>query len=276
MSGAGEFPFFDGRKPRIFGHRGAAGVAPENTLVSCKRALEDGADFLELDVRKSADGELVIIHDATLERTTNDRGEVKGRLVGELKGLDAAYWFSLDGGRTHPYRGQQIGIPSVEDFFSVFSAVKAILEIKDADAAAIKKLMAIIRRFDREKQVLLAAEDDGIMGEIRRQAGEEKLSIATGSSYGEVAAFMKGVWEGGGGSFTPPGQALQVPCLYEELTLVSAESVQAAHEVGREIHVWTINEVGEMKRLIDLGVDGIVTDYPVRMKVLDEENITAS
>src|SRR5688572_4555173 len=117
-------------KPHTIGHRGAAGVAPENTLPSFERAFDDGAQFVELDVRESRDGEVVIIHDETLERTTNGVGLVNQHTLKELKALDAGYRFKPDGGISYPFRNQKIELPTLEDFFSSFPLGKAIIEIK--------------------------------------------------------------------------------------------------------------------------------------------------
>ena len=115
-----DFTFFSGRKPRVFGHRGAAGVVPENTLASVERAFKDGGDYIEVDVRPSKEGAIVIVHDATLERTTDGQGEVRERTLKDLKGLDAGYWFTLDGGGTYPFRGQGFANHHVGRAFGCF------------------------------------------------------------------------------------------------------------------------------------------------------------
>ncbi|MFQ5852155.1 MAG: glycerophosphodiester phosphodiesterase [Candidatus Binatia bacterium] len=263
------YPFFTAEKPKVFGHRGAAGVAPENTLASFERALADGADFMELDLRESKDGELLIIHDATLERTTNGRGEIRKRELKELKSLDAGYWFTLDGGVTYCYRGQKIEIPTLEEFFSTFPQVRATIEIKQAGPGFVKKLVATVRRFGREDWVLLATEEDEVMREIRKEIRAHDLGLATGFSCGEVASFMHWVWEGRCGTFTPPGQALQIPCTYGARNLITEQTVRAAHDLGLEVHAWTINDAEEVKWLLSIGVDGIITDYPARVRELD-------
>jgi glycerophosphoryl diester phosphodiesterase len=262
------YPFLDGPKPRILGHRGAAGVAPENTLISFQRAFEDGALFVEFDVRGSKDGEVVIIHDATLQRTTNGRGRVSQLTVKELKAFDAGYWFTPDEGISYPYRGQKIQIPTLEELFSAFPAVKAIVEIKQARPPIVKNVIETVLRCGREDRILLATEKDEIMREVRKALQENGLTIATGFSYGEVAAFVRWVAGGKQGNYAPPGQALQIPCEYRGVTLVSGETVRAAQGLGVEMFVWTVNDVEEMDRLLGLGVDGIITDYPARLRRL--------
>ncbi|MGH7830369.1 MAG: glycerophosphodiester phosphodiesterase [Candidatus Binatia bacterium] len=263
------YPFFSGTKPRILGHRGAAGVAPENTLVSIQRAFDDGAQFVEIDLQGAKDGEVIIIHDDTLERTTDGHGQVKEHSLKELKSLNAGYRFTPDNGASYPYRDQKIEIPTLEEFFSTFPKAKAIVEIKQSAPPIVKKVVQSVRRFAREGQILLATEKDEIMNEIRSELSKNSLPIATGFSYGEVAAFIRWVAAGKPAGAPPTGgQALQIPCEYNGMTLVSAETVQAAHDLGIEMFVWTVNDTDEMKRLLRLSVDGIITDYPGRLASL--------
>ncbi|HEY2990186.1 MAG TPA: glycerophosphodiester phosphodiesterase, partial [Candidatus Binatia bacterium] len=208
------FNFFSGPKPRIIGHRGAAGEAPENTLASFQRALADGADFVELDVHASADGEVVIIHDETADRTTDGRGSVNGLSLGELKRLDAGYRFTKDGGATYPYRGQRIEIPTLTELFSLLPEVRAIIEIKQSDPPMVKKVIETVRRARKEPAVLLATEKDPIMREIRAELQEDP-AVATGFCYGEVAGFMAWALGGSATAYRPSGQAMQLPCEFE-------------------------------------------------------------
>ena len=263
--------FFSGGKPRIFGHRGAAGVAPENTIVSFQRALQDGAPFVELDVRGSKDGEIAIIHDATVNRTTDGRGRVHRHTLKELKALDAGYWFSKDGGRSYPYRGKEIEIPTLQELFSAIPQARVIIEIKQAHPPIVKKVLEIVRQEGKEEQVLLATEKDQIMKEIRREIRSGELPIATGFSYGEVADFMSWLAGGRKAPYSPPGQAFQIPCEYHGMTLVSEQTLMAAHELAIEVFVWTVNDTAEMARLVALGVDGIITDFPARLRDLVSE-----
>ncbi len=244
------------------------GDAPENTLPSFQKALEDGAKLFELDVHGSKEDEVVIIHDATLARTTNGRGRVRTRHLKELKALDAGYWYTKDGGLTYPFRGQKIKISTLKEFFLAFPEAKAIIEIKQARPSIVRNVIAVVTLLGREKQVLLATEKDQIMREIRREIHKNGLAIATGFSYGEVAAFMNWLATGKEVAYAPPGQALQIPCEYAGMTLVSEQTLLAAHELGVEMFVWTVNEVEKMRRLLRLGVDGIITDHPARLRGL--------
>lgn len=268
MSPSTLYPFFNGERPRIIGHRGASGVAPENTLPSFQRAFEEGAQFVELDVRSSKDGEVVIIHDATVNRTTDGRGHVHRHTLKELKARDAGYRFSADGGRSYPYRGKGTETPTLDEFFDALPQARVIIEIKQARPPIVKKVIDAVRKAGKEGQVLLATEEDGIMREIREELQASALSIATGFSYGEVADFM--AWLAGGESraYSPAGQAFQIPCEYGGMTLVNERTLAAARALGIEMFVWTVNDREEMVRLLELGVDGIITDFPGRLRDL--------
>jgi glycerophosphoryl diester phosphodiesterase len=249
--------FFNGPRPRVFGHRGAAGLAPENTLPSFALALALGADVLELDVHASRDGVIVVSHDPTLERTTNGTGALRDHTFHQLQQLDAGYRFSRDG-HDFPYRGQGVRIPPFETVLKQFPLAYCNLEIKQADPLIVEEVIAIIRRFDAQHRVLLAAEHDEIMRDVRLHAGD----IATSFSAAEVADFIGRVHAGSLDGYQPVGRALQIPPRFGEIELVTADSVAAAHRCGLEVHVWTINQRDEMQRLLALGVDGLMSDLP--------------
>jgi glycerophosphoryl diester phosphodiesterase len=258
--------FFAGPTPRLVGHRGAAGVAPENTLAAFERALADGAEIVELDVHATKDGEVVIIHDETVDRTSDGRGAVKAMSLAEIQKLDAGYRFTGESG-DHPFRGKGVTVPTLEGLFTRIPAIKAIVEIKQAEPPIVKKVIETIRGAGKEKDVLLATERDDIMRDIRRAVGTD-LACATGFCRGEVAAFVEWLARGAASGYRPLGSALQIPPAAEGVELVTREALAAAHVLGLEIFVWTINEAAEMERLLALGVDGIITDYPARLRAL--------
>jgi len=249
--------YFSGPKPRVFGHRGAAGLAPENTLPSFALALALGADVLELDVHASRDGVIVVMHDPSLERTTNGVGLVREQSLYELQRLDAGFQFTRGGG-DYPYRGQGICIPTLEAVFKQFPLAKCNIEIKQAEPPIVAEVIEVIRRFDAQHRVLLAAEEDSIMREIRHLGGD----IATSFATGEVADFVSRLNDGSLDGYRPAGRALQIPPRFGDIELVTAASVAAAHRCGLEMHVWTINHRDEMAHLLGLGVDGIMSDLP--------------
>lgn len=256
---------FPGGTPRLFGHRGAAGVAPENTLPSFARAEADGVDVFELDVHATRDGEIVVLHDPTLDRTTDGAGPVAALTFAELARLDAGHGFSPDGGRTFPFRDQGIRVPRLAELLDAFPEMPLNIEIKCTGAQVIAAVVAMVRA--ASSRIVLAAEHDEIMQAIRVAAPEIPTSLATG----EVAAFIGALHAGAPPTLPAGAVALQIPPSYEDIALVTAESVAAAHALGAEIHVWTINDVDEARALLDLGCDGIITDVPHVMAPLVAE-----
>ena len=258
--------YFAGPKPRVFGHRGAAGLAPENTIPSFALGLALGADRLELDVHASCDGMIVIFHDPTLDRTTNGTGPLRQRSLYELQQLDAGYQFTRDG-HDYPYRGQGLRIPTLEALLKDFPLAYCNVEIKQADPPIVAQVVEVIRQLGAEHRVLLAAEDDTVMQEIRHLGGDIATSFCTGDVADFIGRVHTGNWEG----YRPGGRALQIPPRFNDIELVTKESVTAAHRCGLEVHVWTINDPDEMRRLLALGVDGIISDLPGLARVVIDD-----
>ena len=258
--------YFAGPKPRVFGHRGAAGLAPENSIPSFALALALGADMLELDVHASRDDVVVVCHDPTLDRTTNGTGLVRERSLYELQQLDAGYHYTRDG-HDYPYRGHGVRIPTLEALLRDFPLAYCNIEIKQADPPIVAQVVEVIQRLAAQHRVLLAAEDDTIMREIHHLAGE----IATSFSAVEVADFIGRVQNGNWAGYRPGGRALQIPPRFNDIELVTTETVAAAHRCGLEVHVWTVNNADEMHQLLKLGVDGIISDLPGLARVVVDE-----
>lgn len=249
--------YFEEARPRVFGHRGAAGLAPENTLPSFALASALGASYLELDVHGTLDGAIVVLHDETLDRTTDGSGLAREHTLSGLERLDAGYRFSTDG-RHYPYRGQGVRIPTLAALFARFPGARFNIEVKQEEPSIVEAVVRIIDEAGCADRVLLAAEHDSIMTEIRRVVGER---IVTSFSTGEVADFV-GRLSSGFAGYRPAGRALQIPPRFNAIELITAESVAAAHRFGLEIHAWTINDREEIDRLLALGVDGIMSDLP--------------
>jgi len=250
--------YFAAPRPRIFGHRGASGVAPENTLPSFALAAALGVGYLELDVHATRDGEIVVLHDAQLDRTTDGRGLVRQHTWAEVAALDAGWHFTHDG-RTFPYRGQRVRVPRLSEVLSAFPAHGLNIEIKQGEPAIVDAVLDVLRAGQALERTLLAAEHDEIMQAIRVAVGDR---VATGMSIGDVMSFFDRVsrddWQG----YVRPGNALQVPPAHGGIEIVTPAFVGAAHRVGLEVHVWTINDADEIARLLALGVDGVMSDLP--------------
>ena len=255
--------YFAPARPRVFGHRGAAGVAPENTLTSFAIADALGADYLELDVHATSDGTIVVLHDPTVERTTDGSGPVCAMRWNDLARLDAGHRFTVDG-RTFPYRGQGVRVPALASVLERFPTRRFNIEIKQPEPCIVDSVLDVLARAGATARTLLAAEKDDIMPRIRSAAAGE---VAIGMSAGDAVAFFDRFGNGNWEDYAAPGQALQIPVEFEGITLVSEESIGAAHRAGLEVHVWTINDPVEIERLLDLGVDGIMSDFPGLVRV---------
>ena len=253
--------FFTGAKPRLFAHRGASGEAPENTLAAFRQAAELGVSYAELDVHASRDGNIKVIHDDTLERTTNGHGQVRDYTLAELQRFDAGHRFSPDGGQTFPFRASGVIIPTLAEVLRSFPGLRFTVEIKQTDPPIEEQVIAVVRDCRRAGEVILASEHDRVLARVRQLTSD----IATGFAYGEVVDFIQRVATGQLAGYRPPGQAVQIPPEFQGVPLITTETVAAAHALGCEMHVWTINEPPEMERLLDLGVDGIMSDFPGRL-----------
>ena len=249
--------YLDGPRPRLFAHRGGARLAPENTIEAFAAGLAAGADRLEMDVHATRDGHVVVLHDATVDRTTDGSGLVRDMTLAELHRLDAGARFAGDAG-DFPFRDRGVRVPTLAAVLEAFPGVPRNIEIKQDEPAIEHAVLDVLDRFGAREQVLLAAEEARIMARIRAAAPD----VLTSFSAGDVLEFVT-AWHGGTlDAYRPPGIALQIPPSFGDVQLVTAESVAIAHGMGLEIHVWTIDDPGEMAALLDLGVDALMTDVP--------------
>lgn len=255
----GSVTYLDGPRPRLFAHRGASGTAPENTLEAFAEGLEAGADRLELDVHATADGEIVVFHDETLERTTNGSGLVRERTLAELKKLDAGYNFVDESGR-FAWRGRGVRIATLAEVLEQFPDTPLNIELKYDGGKEVEAFYDVVDAHRARDRVLVAAFEDPIIQRLRDVGGKVISSL----SAAEVAQFVGGCLTDTLHGYVAPGQALQVPPKHEEVEIVTPMFVEAAHRYGMEVHVWTINDEAEMERLLDLGVDGLMSDFPKR------------
>jgi glycerophosphoryl diester phosphodiesterase len=250
--------------PLLIAHRGGAALAPENTLFAFRRAAEWWrADMIELDVHASADGHCVVIHDPTLERTTNGSGPVAAHTLAELQALDAAYHFTGDGGSSFPLRGQGVRIPTIVEVLEALPFMRLTVEVKTA--AAQRPLFTALERARAGERVIAAGE----FRKYRTEFGAFRGCVSAAREDAIVYYVFHRMHLG----FLAPMKAnvLQICEFLGERRVLTARMVGELRRRGIPVHVWTINEVDDMHRLLDWGVDGILTDRPDRLATVLHE-----
>jgi len=231
---------------------------PENTIPAFRNAAKIGADVLELDVRLTKDGELVVMHDSTVDRTTNGQGKVREMTVAQLKQLDAGYWFTPDDGATYPYRGQDIVIPTLTEVFSAFPEHIINIEIKDYAPESVERLVEVIEEAGAADRVIVSSFDDETMKYFRQVAPY----VASAAAPGEIRTFYILSRLYLTRFHRPLSDAYQIPVERGGVRLDTKTFIDAAHSKNQKVHYWTIDDPDEMRRLLALGADGIMTDRP--------------
>jgi glycerophosphoryl diester phosphodiesterase len=262
------------RRVLAYAHQGGAKEAPSSTLHALRQAVAAGADALELDVHRSADGHLMVCHDATVDRTTDAVGAIAGLTLAELVALDNAYWWVPGSvvdheaeGDAYVFRGRApgdpaFGIATLADVLREFPTTPLNLDIKQTAPEVVPyeaELAALLQEHGRGDDVIVASFNDSaldVFGALDcgvptscgpRAVAELAVALANGDPV--PAEVLKHV-------------AVQVPPSFGGHDVVTIESVEALHDAGVAVHVWTIDETDEMERLVGLGVDGIMTDRP--------------
>jgi glycerophosphoryl diester phosphodiesterase len=263
-------PFMRHDAPLFFAHRGGSLLRPENTMVAFEHGMSFGADALELDIQQTRDGELVVIHDPTLDRTTSESGLVASYPLDALRAVDAGYRFTTDGGATFPYRGQGITVPTLRQVFERFPDVRINIDLKESTPDREARLWALIQEFAAEDRICAGCFTHAALVRFRRQTGGR---VATSASPREVRTFVFAALSHTTGWLRPAYDALQVPDTYGSVRIVSRTTVEAAHRLGIDLHVWTVDERSHMEALVAVGVDGLMTDRPdILANVLGKES----
>jgi glycerophosphoryl diester phosphodiesterase len=208
------------------------------------------------------DGVIVVSHDAELSRTCGLDAAILDLTLAESKRADAGWGFATSDG-AFPFRGRGIEVPALAEVFAVFPRHRYIIEIKQSTPSLAATLLDLIERAGMRRRVLIASEDRAPIDEMRMLAP----ALPTGFPYHEIAGFMASLAPDAE-PYQPRGDALQIPPEYESGRLVTPQSVAAAHRLSVEVHLWTVNDAAEMRAMLELGVDGIITDYPARLLAL--------
>ncbi len=254
-------------RPLVIAHQGGDGVWPGESMLAYQNSVELGVDVLEMDIHITKDGTLILMHDETVDRTTDGTGEIESMTLADLKKLDAAYDWSPDEGQTFPYRGQGIQIVTLEEIFQAFPEMRMTIEIKKTNASMTKPFCDLIRAYNMQDKVLVASFYDERLKEFRTECPE----VATSSAKNETTVFVLLTKVFLGGFYSPPFYSLQVPEESGGITVMTESFVRAAHARNLAVEPWTINDEETMRKLIAWGVDGIITDRPdIMMEVLGQ------
>jgi glycerophosphoryl diester phosphodiesterase len=229
-------PALRSSRPLVFAHRGGSKLGPENTITAFDRGLAAGADGLELDVHLSRDKIVVVHHDATLDRTTGGKGPLAERNAADLGDLD---------------------VPTLGDVLARYRSARIIIELKQPGADLAEAVVQEVRRAGAEERVCLGSFSLTAVRAARASAPD----IATSGARFEVRVALYRSWLG-----LSPGrvayQAFQVPEISGDTRVISPRFVRLAHKAGLVVQVWTVDDPDDMRRLLDWGVDGIISDRP--------------
>lgn len=251
----------------VLAHRGFSGRYPENTMLAFEKAAELPIDGLEMDIHATKDGVLVISHDDSVERMTNGEGKIEEYTLAELKKLDAGYRFTPDGGQTYPYRGQGLTIPTMEEVLQRFTDLWINVDIKQHDRQAVEKFCALISKYDAHEQLCVGSFSSEAVQHFRKVC-PNVVSLATLKEIAQLFVLNKfhlERWYDGGYPVQVSPQDTRLGITFD---VVTPRFLEAAHNRNTAVHLWTINEKSEMKRFIEWGVDGIITNYPDRALAL--------
>jgi glycerophosphoryl diester phosphodiesterase len=246
-------PFLKRSGPIAFAHRGGAGEAPENTLAAFEIAVALGYRYLETDAHVTRDGVLVAFHDDRLDRVTDRTGAIAELGIREVEAADAGYKFSPDGGSSLPFRGHGIRVPRLEEILLRWPDLRVNIDPKSD--LCVEPLLALLDRLGAWDRVCIGSFSDRRLRRIRT-LGRGRVCTSMGP-HSVVLARLAAT----SGTLVRLGaDCIQVPTRRGPFPIVTKRFVEAAHRARLPVHVWTINDEATMDDLLDLGVDGIMSD----------------
>jgi glycerophosphoryl diester phosphodiesterase len=260
---AQDHPFFTGERTLAIAHQGGRGLWPENTLLAFERSLELGVDVVEMDLRATSDGHIVVHHDAAVDRTTEGSGLVRELTLEGIRSLDAGYRFAVEakGADSHPYRGRGLVVPTLAEVLTRLPQTRLNLEMKEFDPDLARALCALLRRSGPLDRFLVASFDHEPMVAFREACPE----VATSATLREGLVFYQLDRLGLGSLYRSPAVVFQFPEYFGEIHVVRPRFLETARAFNVRVQVWTVNEDEDLARMLAMGVDGIVTDYPDRL-----------
>ncbi|WP_444943977.1 glycerophosphodiester phosphodiesterase [Microbulbifer sp. ZKSA006] len=241
----------------ILAHRGASGEYPQGTAIAFDKALEQGADILELDIHLSKDHNIIINHDADLKENVGISDKIEDLTLGEIKALDAGYEFTLDSGISYPFRNQGHTLLTLNELFERYPNAIFNIEIKPNDKTLSEILWQVIVDYRMEQQVTVASQHNKAMGHFRDISGGE---VRTSATVGELVEASLAWSSGFGWAFNPDFDVAQLP-----YGITTKPYVRFFQGKGVAVDLWTVNDIEDIERSISLGVDGIIGDYPSRI-----------
>ncbi|PZE19821.1 glycerophosphodiester phosphodiesterase [Paenibacillus xerothermodurans] len=236
-------------KPLIIAHRGAKGMAPENTLAAFRLALSQGCQGIELDIHLTADDHIVVCHDSTLDRTTNGSGAIVNQTLMEIQAYDAGGWCADE------YKGEIV--PTLDEVFELVPQTVMInIEVKNAYSGRIEcKLIDLLRQRGRVEDVVISSFDHKCIRRIKQMEPRLKIGLLYQANLLDPVAYARGF-------------DVEVYSLHPQFQMLDAEDVQQAVAQGLRVYPFTANSEKDLSRLMEMGVSGIITDFPCRMKEL--------
>ena len=256
---------FDGVRPLVFAHRGGCALGPENTIAAFDRGLAAGADGLELDVHLSADGVVVVCHDDTLDRTTKGSGPVRALTATQLAAVDAGWRFT-DGRGGYPFRDRGIGIPTLAEVLRRYPEIPIIIEMKEDSGEMGRAVADEVRAAGAVDRVCVAGYGQRALDAARAAVPAMKTSACHPEVRLAVYRSISG-WPVRRGRY----DMYQVPERAGLIPVASRRFIRHAHQAGLLVQVWTIDEERDMMRLLDWGVDGLISNRPdVAVRIRDQ------
>ncbi len=239
----------------VIAHRGGGKLRPENTMAAFDHAATLGVDAMECDVRLSADGVPVLIHDATLDRTTDAAGPVAALRAGELAGVDAGFHFAPEAG--HPHRARGFGVPRLEDLLTRHPTMPFVIEIKGDGVETVRPVLETVARAAARDRVVIGGFSQAVLDEVRRLAP----GVPTSASRDEIRSAF---WRTRLGLTPRVGafHVFQAPYVFRGRRVFGRRFVTGARRTGLPIQAWIVDDEADMRTLITWGVTGLISDRP--------------